>query len=64
MKLRIPVAGTATRRTPMTDFHDICTVLTFAFSGIALLFSVLANMKNRETERLLKSIEEKQNHND
>ena len=45
------------------DYHDICTVLTFAFSGIALLFCVLAGMKNRETERLLKSIEEKQNHN-
>lgn len=47
----------------MPDFHDIYTILTFSFSGIALLFCVLAGMKNKETERLLKSIEEKQNHN-
>jgi len=47
----------------MPDSHDICTILTVSFIGIALLFSVLACMKNRETERLLKSIKEKQNHN-
>ena len=47
----------------MTDSHDICTILTLSFSGIAILFCVLASMKNKKTERLLKSIKEKQNHN-
>ena len=47
----------------MPDSHDICTILTFSFSGIAILFCVLAIVKNKKTERLLKSIEEKHNHN-
>lgn len=47
----------------MTDFRDICTILTFVFSTIAIVFSVLTIVKNRHTERLIDSIEKKNNTN-